>query len=103
MEQTKLIAKRLKWARENLEITVAEMASVCGISTSEYETLERGGEDFYFSHLYKCAQRLGMDISELVSGADPKLDFYELTRAGVTGQPSADLLLQRLPVYPHWF
>ena len=42
MEQTKLIAKRLKWARENLEITVAEMASVCGISTSEYETLERG-------------------------------------------------------------
>lgn len=82
MEQTKLIAKRLKWARENLEITVAEMASVCGISTSEYETLERGGEDFYFSHLYKCAQRLGMDISELVSGADPKLDFYELTRAG---------------------
>jgi len=80
--QTKLIAGRLKWARENLDIPVAEMAENCGIGEDEYLRLESGEEDFSFSFLFKCAKLLGMDISELVSGNDPKLDFYNLTRAG---------------------
>ncbi len=80
--QTKLIAGRLKWARENLDIPVAEMAETCGIGEEEYVRMEKGEEDFSFTFLFKCAKLLGMDISELVSGNDPKLDFYNLTRAG---------------------
>ncbi len=80
--QTKLIAGRLKWARENLDIPVAEMAENCGIGEEEYLRMENGEEDFSFTFLFKCAKLLGMDISELVSGNDPKLDFYNLTRAG---------------------
>ncbi len=82
MEESKLIAGRLKWARENLDISVDSMAEACGTTEEEYVRLESGNEDFSFSFLFKCAKLLGMDISELVSGNDPKLDFYNLTRAG---------------------
>ncbi len=81
-QQSKSIAARLKWARENLEIPASAMAEACGIGEAEYVKMERGEEDFSFSFLFKCAKLLGMDISELVSGSDPKLDFYNLTRAG---------------------
>ncbi len=80
--QVKLIAARLKWARENLDIAPSVLASACDISVEEYLRLESGEEDFSFTFLYKCALALDMDISELVSGSDPKLNFYNLTRAG---------------------
>ena len=81
-QQVQLIAARLRWARENLEIAPSVMAEANGISVEDYLRYERGEEDFSFSFLFKCANLLGMDISELVSGADPKLNFYNLTRAG---------------------
>ncbi len=81
-QQSKLIAARLKWARENLDIPASAMAEACGIGEAEYIRLENGEDDFSFTFLFKCAKLLGMDISELVSGSDPKLDFYNLTRAG---------------------
>ena len=81
-QQVQLIAARLRWARENLEISPAAMAEANGVSVEEYLRLERGEEDFSFTFLFKCANVLGMDISELVSGSDPKLNFYNLTRAG---------------------
>ncbi|MBO5870123.1 MAG: AMP-binding protein, partial [Clostridia bacterium] len=81
-QQSKAIAKRLKWAREGLDIPASAMAEACGIGEAEYIRMEQGEDDFSFSFLFKCAKLLGMDISELVSGSDPKLDFYNLTRAG---------------------
>lgn len=80
--QTKVIAERLKMARHNAELTVVDMAEAAGVSASEYERLETGEYDFSFTFLFKCASKLGMDISELVSGSDPKLSFYNITRAG---------------------
>lgn len=80
--QTKLIGKRLKWARINADITPEKMAEACGMETDKYLTLEEGNDDFSFTFLYKCAIALGMDISELVSGVNPKLSFFNITRAG---------------------
>jgi len=80
--QTKLIAERLKWARINSEITPAKMAEVCGVDEEKYLLLEEGNDDFSFTFLYKCAIALEMDISELVSGVNPKLSFFNITRAG---------------------
>ena len=34
-----------------------------------------------FTFLYKCAQRLGVDVIELLTGEDPHLSGYSLTRA----------------------
>ncbi len=79
--RTRDIAARLKWARTNSDITIERMASIIGVTPAEYRKYENGDEDFYFSHLYKAAVALGMDISELVSGENPKLNFYDVTRA----------------------
>ena len=52
------------------------------MSEEAYLKMEEGLEDYSFTFLYKCAKALGIDISALVSGDDPKLSFYTLTRAG---------------------
>lgn len=82
VNQTKLIAERLKWARINADISSSEMAKVCDIGEDTYLTLEEGNDDFSFTFLYKCSNALNMDISELVSGENPKLSFFNVTRAG---------------------
>ncbi len=79
---TRDIAIRLKWARTNSEISIERMAAIIGISPSEYRKYESGEQDFYFSHLYKAAEALGMDLSELVSGENSKLKYYDVTRRG---------------------
>ncbi len=82
MEQTAMIAERLKWARNLSDISVAEMAQATDVTPEVYLELESGGSDFSFTFLYKCATKLGIDISELVSGSNPTLSFYNLTRRG---------------------
>lgn len=82
MEQTKLMAQRLKWARDISDISVEEMAKAADVSPQVYLTLEEGESDFSFTFLFKCAKKLGMDISELISGANPTLSFYNVTRRG---------------------
>ena len=81
-QQTKLIAERLRWARINADVSPETLASACGVTVEEYLELEKGEKDFYFNFLYNCALTLQMDLSELVSGTDPKLGFFTLTRAG---------------------
>ena len=80
--ETKMIAERLKAARITAEKTAAQMAELTGLPEAEYLKLEEGNDDYSFTFLYKCAKALGMDISALVSGEDPKLSFYNVTRAG---------------------
>lgn len=79
--RTSDIAKRLKGARKNSDISIERMAAIIGVTPSEYRAYENGEQDFYFSHLYKAAVALGIDISELASGENPKLSYYDLTRA----------------------
>ena len=82
MEQTAMIAERLKWARNLSDISVAEMAQATDVTPEVYVELESGECDFSFTFLYKCSKKLGIDISELVSGSNPTLSFYNLTRKG---------------------
>ncbi|MBQ6352965.1 MAG: AMP-binding protein, partial [Lentisphaeria bacterium] len=78
--QAVLIGKRMREIRTVLEITVAEMARVTGVSEEEYLKHESGEIDSSFSFLYHCAERFKVDISTLVEGEAPKLSFYTLTR-----------------------
>ncbi|MFA6731098.1 MAG: AMP-binding protein [Eubacteriales bacterium] len=82
MEQTSLIAQRLKWARNISGISTEEMAKAADITPDAYAVLEEGESDFSFTFLFKCAKKLGMDISELVGGTNPTLSFYNLSRKG---------------------
>ena len=76
------VAKRIKALREDLQISAQEMAEATGRSQQSYLDQESGVADLSFTFLYKCAQRLGVDVVELLTGESPKLNAYELTRAG---------------------
>ena len=76
------IAERIRALREIMDISVEEMAGVTGVSSEEYERLEAGQDDFTFTFLYKCAERFGVDLIELVSGEEPHLLGCSVVRAG---------------------
>ena len=81
-EQILQVAERISSLRQLLEISVEEMAQATDTALVEYEALERGENDFSFTFLYKCARKLGVDISELVTGESPKLSFYTVVKKG---------------------
>ncbi len=76
------IAARIKGMRELLGISEEEMAAAAGVTAGEYRDLEGGKSDFSFTFLYKCAERFGIDIVEILTGENPKLRSYTVTRAG---------------------
>lgn len=76
------IANRINGLREMLEITPEKMAEVLDLSPQDYLEYESGNRDFSFSFLYKCADILGIDILELLTGENPRLSCYAVTRKG---------------------
>jgi transcriptional regulator with XRE-family HTH domain len=78
--QFKVIGRRIFEIRQVLEISVAEMAKVTGITEEEYLKHENGVVESSFSFIMHCAERLGVDLSSIVSGESPKLSFYNITR-----------------------
>ena len=78
----KEVAARIRALREDLDLTLQEMADATGRSTAEYAAQESGEEDLSFTFLYKCADKFGVDVIELLTGENPHLTGYSLTRAG---------------------
>ena len=78
----KEVANRIRALREDMDITAAEMADATGRTLTEYLAQESGEEDLSFTFLYKCADRLGVDVIEILTGEDPHLTGYALTRSG---------------------
>jgi transcriptional regulator with XRE-family HTH domain len=76
------IAERIRGLREDFGISVAEMAQLVEVSQDEYICYEEGKRDFSFTFLYKVANRLGLDISELVTGSSPTLSVYTHVKKG---------------------
>ncbi|MBQ4370416.1 MAG: AMP-binding protein, partial [Oscillospiraceae bacterium] len=66
----------------------AEMAAITGVSEKEYSDCEAGQADLNFAFLYRCAQALGVDVTEIIEGAGPKLTGYTVTRAGLGARMS---------------
>ena len=81
-EQLKEIAMRLKTLRQIMDVTEEEMAEVCGVTLDEYRSYERGEKDFSFSFIYNAANRLGVDVVDLMSGDSPKLSNMCVVRKG---------------------
>ena len=75
------VGRRLRELRTILEISEQEMAIITGVSEQDYRDHEEGKVDFSFTFLLRCAERFGVDISQLVTGHTPKLSSYHLNRA----------------------
>jgi len=74
------VAERIRTLREILEISPEEMAKVTEMSTEEYLRYESGECDFSFTFLFNCANRFGVDLTDLVAGEGPHLSGYSLVR-----------------------
>ena len=75
------IALRIRLLREDLELTPEDMAQATGRSVDDYLAQESGERDLTFTFLSKCADRLGVDVVELLTGESPHLAGYSLVRA----------------------
>ena len=82
----KEVAERLKALREIVGISAEEMSRRTDTSPEDYALIEQGEKDFSVTFVYKCAEILGVDIIELLTGDNPKLKRYCVVRNG-TGLP----------------
>ncbi|MCK9557699.1 MAG: cupin domain-containing protein [Candidatus Cloacimonetes bacterium] len=77
------IADRIRTLREIMDFSQSEMATAAGVSLEEYILLENGGSsDYSFTFLYRCAEKFGVDIIELLTGENPHLGEYAVVRQG---------------------
>jgi len=76
------IAERIRALRDVTGYTIEDMAKAAGVSADEYGALENGKRDLTFTFLYKCAEKFGVDIIELLTGENPRLSGYALVRKG---------------------
>lgn len=77
----KEVAGRIRALREDMDLSMKEMADATGRSVAEYAAQESGEHDLSFTFLYKCAETFGVDVIELLTGENPHLTGYSLTRA----------------------
>ncbi len=82
------VAERIRLTRESVGFTPEEMAEKCGISDYEYLAYEGGAKDFSFTFIYKFANACGVEITELMEGESPRINSFDITRAG-QGHPIA--------------
>ena len=82
------VAERIRLTRESVGFTPEEMAEKCGVSEYEYLAYEGGAKDFSFTFIYKFANACGVEITELMEGESPRINSFDITRAG-QGHPIA--------------
>jgi transcriptional regulator with XRE-family HTH domain len=76
------IAQRIRTLRIDMDFSVEEMSKAVGSTIEEYELAESGKTDFSFTFIYKCAEKFGVDMIELLTGDNPRLSFYSIVRKG---------------------
>lgn len=76
------VTRRIRALREDLDLTMQEMADATGRTVAEYAAIESGEQDLTFTFLYRCAERFGVDMIELLTGESPHLTGYSVVRAG---------------------
>lgn len=81
-EQIKQIAERLKGLREVLDLTQEDVAKKTGFAADKVAVFESGEVDIPMSFICDVAQAYNIEPSVLISGYEPKMNSYFLTRAG---------------------
>ena len=79
-EQIKQIAERLKGLRESLDLSVEGMAQQMNKQEKDIQLYESGEVDIPLSFLFDVSQKFGVDTSTLISGEEPRMASYFLTR-----------------------
>ncbi len=70
------MASRIRELRELEGKTVAEMAAYTDVTQAEYEACESGLKDLNFAFIYRCAQALNVNVTDIIEGISPNLKPY---------------------------
>ncbi len=81
-EEIKQIAARIREIREIAGLTPEALAQELGVALDLYQSYEEGTEDIPVGFLYKFAQKFQLELSSLITGEEPRLRSYALTRKG---------------------
>lgn len=81
-EEFKLIASRIKELRDICGYSTEDMAKIVGVEHEKYLSYEESGEDIPISVIYKIANELGVDFSEILTGKSPKLNTFCAIKKG---------------------
>ncbi len=76
------VGLRIKGLREACDVSAEEMARELGVSLETYEQWEENGEDVPISAIYHMASQFGVDMTEILTGTNAKLDTYQVVRRG---------------------
>ena len=97
-EQIKQIAERIKGLREIFEVSQETLADELDVPIDAYRDYEGGREDIPVSILFKIAHRFHVEMSTLLTGEEPRLHTYALTRRdkGITVARREDYKYQSL-------
>lgn len=81
-EMVRQIKERLIGMRLSYGFSLQEMAEATNRTVAEYEQAEKDGYDYSFNFLYKCAKKFNVDVSEIISGENPKLTKFQIVKGG---------------------
>ena len=81
-DDIKMIAERLKGLRDVMNVSLNEASETCGITAEEYKKYEEGMIDIPVSVLHSMAKKYDFDLATLISGDEPHMKSYSLTRKG---------------------
>jgi len=81
-DEIKQIASRIRELREIFGVSRETLARELGIDKDQYREYESGEGDIPVSVLSMIAQRFGVELSTLLTGEEPKLHTYCITRKG---------------------
>jgi len=76
------IPERIKELREILDISIFDMAKDTNLSFETYKKYESGDMDIPISVLYTIANRLGTDVTVLLTGEEARMDSAAVCRKG---------------------
>ena len=76
------MAKRIKELREIEGLSPSEMAKETDVTVDEYLACERGERDLNFAFIYRCANALSVNVTDIIEGYSPTLKGFTVTRAG---------------------
>ncbi len=76
------MAGRIRELREIEGLSPEDMARKTDVTTEEYLRCENGESDLHFAFIYRCAQALGVNVTDIIEGYSPNLKSYTVTRMG---------------------
>ena len=81
-DQIRQIADRIRGMRDIAQLSVETCAQDLGIPVETYRRYESGEIDIPASFLYQVAGKFHVEMSSLLTGEEPRLRVYAVTRAG---------------------